>query len=74
MATKVMLYGGVPDDMTEEDVTHLLKSNNLAEAKDIQAIELLRGVKQAIITLYDPEGKWCFKCCSVLCCFSLLYR
>jgi hypothetical protein len=56
--TRVILFGangGLPDDMTEDNVKNLLKRNALADAKDIQEITFLRNARMAIVTLFNPK-------------------
>lgn len=56
--TRVILYGangGLPDDMTEDNLKNLLKRNALADAKDIQEITFIRGARMAIVTLFNPK-------------------
>lgn len=53
MECKVIVSGEDHDALTEVVVNNLLESNGLANARDIQKIEILESLNMAIITLFD---------------------
>lgn len=53
---KVVIVREVPDLLTEEKLKNLLESNDLADAEDIQQIELRRDIKVAKVTLFNSKG------------------
>jgi len=55
-SASVVFVSEVPDVLTEEKLKNLLESNDLADAEEIQRVELRRDTKVAKITLFDAKG------------------
>lgn len=55
-SARVVFVSEVPEVLTEEKLKNLLESNDLADAEEIQRVELRRDTKVAKITLFDAKG------------------